>query len=151
MEQRSLKELRDRLVSLRVREEDTLAQVVAKVLDQPGHSEICVVDGGGKLLGVIRIKTLFRTLFFHHAEPTLMTRQLLELASPETAGHLMVTDPAVAREDDTLDDAIRTMVQRRLGELPVVDAQRRLLGSVAMKHVFALWLERQRGQGEGQG
>jgi len=144
MENQPLSALRDRFESVRVRPEDTLEQLVAAVLAHPGMHDVCVVDGAGGLLGVINRKVLFRTLFFHHAEPTLMTRQLIELVSPETAGHLMVTDPVVALESEALGDVIRRMVQCQLGELPVVDAQRRLLGSIAMEHIFELWLEQRR-------
>jgi len=145
MENRPLSSFRDFFASVRVREEDSLEQVVTTVLEHPGFHDVCVVNGGGYLLGVINIKKLFRTIFFHHADPHLMTRQLIELASSETAGHLMVADPLVCLESENLGNAIGKMVEHNLGELPVVNEPRQLLGSVSMNLVFGIWLEGQRG------
>ena len=74
-----------------------------------------------------------------------MTRQLMELTSSETAGHLMIRDPVIVRESENLGHAIKKMVRNNLGELPVVDEQGHLLGSISMNHVFEIWLE---GKGE---
>ena len=144
LESQPLSSFRDLFASVRVREEDSLERVVTSVLDHPGFHDLCVVDDEDRLLGVINIKKLFRTVFFHHADRNLMTRHQMELASSETAGHLMVTRPLVARHTDELGTAIRTMVQHDLGELPVVDQDSRLVGSVSMSLVFELWRERQR-------
>lgn len=145
MENQPLSSLRDLFASLRVREDDSLEQVVTLVLQNPGFHDVCVVNGDGRLLGVVNIKKLFRTLFFHHADHHLMTRHLIELVTSETAGHLMVTDPVVVRESDNLGSAIAQMVQHALGELPVVDEDGCLLGTVSMELVFRIWLEQQGG------
>lgn len=141
MENRPLSSFRDRFASPRVSEEASLKQVVATVQENAGCHDVCVVNDEGRLLGVINIKKLFRTIFFHHADPNLMTRQLMELTSSETAGHLMISDPVVAQEGESLGHVIKKMVRNNLGELPVVDDQGHLLGSVAMKHIFDVWLE----------
>jgi CBS domain-containing protein len=146
MENRPLHSFRDFFASVRVREEDSLEQVVSTVLEHPGFHDVCVVNDGGYLLGVINIKKLFRTIFFHHADPHLMTRQLIELASSEIAGHIMVSDPLVCLETESLDNAIGKMVQHDLGELPVIDEQRKLLGSLSMNLVFGFWLEGEKGR-----
>lgn len=144
MENRPLSNFRALFVSVRVKEEHSLEQVVKTVLAHPEAHDVCVVDNEGYLLGVINIKKLFQTLFFHHADPNLMIRHLLALVSSETAGHLMVTDPQVALDTENLGSAIRKMVQHNLGELPVINENRRLLGSVSMSLVFRLWLEGKR-------
>ena len=141
-EDEPLSKFRDLLVSVRVGADDDLRRVVEVTFDHPGFHDLCVVDDEGCLLGVINIKKVFRTLFFHHTDPNLMTRHLIELASSETAGHLMITQPFVARETDTFGDAIHTMVRHDLGELPVLDAQDKLLGSVSISLVLQLWRER---------
>jgi len=141
MECKPLASFRDLFTSVRVGAQDSLAQVVATILENPGFHDVCVVNDAGLLLGVINIKHLFRTVFSHHADPNLMTRQLIALVSSETAGHIMVTDPWVARETDTLGSAIKKMVRHNLGELPVVDEKKRLLGSISVRLVFDIWLK----------
>lgn len=144
MESRPLSSFRDLFTSVRVRAEDKLELVVATVLEHPGFHDVCVVDDSGFLMGVINIKNLFRTIFFHHADPNLMTRHLIALVSSETAGHLMISDPWVATETETLGSAINKMVRHDLGELPVVDEKKRLLGSISMSLVFGIWLKGRR-------
>jgi len=141
MESCPLASFRELFVSVHVREEDSLEQVVETVLAHPEAHDLCVVDDDEYLLGVINIKKLFRTLFAHHADPNLMVRHLLELVGSETAGHLMVTDPQSALETDNLGDAIKKMVRNNLGEIPVVTEEGKLLGSVSMGLVFDLWLQ----------
>jgi len=126
-----------------VREDESLEQVVTTVLEHPGHHDVCVVDAGGHLVGVINIKKLFRSIFFQHTRQNRMTRQLMELTSSETAGHLMIKDPVYAAESEDLGSVIRKMVRYELGELPVLNDEGVLLGSVSMIHILEVWLERQ--------
>jgi CBS domain-containing protein len=144
MENRPRSSDRELFATIRVNEDDSLQRVVTAVLANPGFHDVCVVSADEWLLGVINIKMLFRTVFSHHADPNLMTRQLIELASSRTAGHLMVTDPVVARDTDTLGSAVRKMVQYNLGDLPVVDGRGLLLGALSMSLVFGIWLEGKR-------
>jgi len=51
-----------------------------------------------------------------------------------------VTDPAVVRLSDSLESAIRAMVEHGLGELPVVDAQGRLQGAITVPLILGQWL-----------
>ena len=99
-EDEPLFKFRDLLVSARVSADDDLQRVVEVTFARPGFHDLCVVDEQDRLLGVINIKKLFRTVFYHHTNPNLMTRHLIELASSETAEHLMLTQPFVARETD---------------------------------------------------
>lgn len=140
IEDQPLASLRDHFVSLWVEEADSLRQVVQAVLQNPGFHDVCVVDQHRHLLGVINVKKLFRTVFFHHVDPNLMTRHLIELAGSKTAGHLMVTDPVVAMATEPLGRAIARMVQHELGEVPVLDDQRQLLGSLSIGAILGIWL-----------
>jgi CBS domain-containing protein len=61
----------------------------------------------------------------------LPTLSDIELQSQLTVGDLMTDDPRVTAPDTPLRDAAATMVQAGLGALPVVDAERRLVGLLA--------------------
>ncbi len=145
MEKQPLSRFRPFLASIRVKEDDSLEQVVATLLEHPGFHDVCVVDAEDHLLGIINIKKLFRIVFSHHVDPNLMTRQLIELVSSEFASDIMVTEPLVVQEAESLGSAIAKMVQHERGELPVVDEQGQLLGSLSMHQVFRIWIESQKG------
>lgn len=146
MEKQLLSQILPFLASIRVKEDDSLEQVVAILLEHPGFHNVCVVDAEDHLLGVINIKRLFRIIFSHHADPNLMTRQLIELVSPEIAADIMMSEPLTALETETLGGAISKMVQHQQGELPVVDKKGQLLGSLSMHQIFNLWLKMQKGE-----
>ncbi len=141
MEEQPLSRFRPFWASIRVKEDDSLEQVVVSLLEHPGFHDVCVVDAENYLLGIINIKKLFRIVFSHHVDPNLMTRRLIELVSSEIASDIMVTEPLVVQETESLGSAITKMVQHERGELPIVDEKRQLLGSLSMHQVFNLWIE----------
>jgi CBS domain-containing protein len=61
----------------------------------------------------------------------LPTLSDIELQSQLTVGDLMTDEPRVTAPDTPLRDAAAAMVQAGLGALPVVDAERRLVGLLA--------------------
>jgi CBS-domain-containing membrane protein len=150
MEQKTLSELRPFSPAVSVSINESLEQLVRTVLDHREIHDIYVVEEDGSLLGVINIKSLFRTIFFHHTDPRVMVRDLIKLANSEVAGDIMVKDPVVARETESVDDAIRKMVSHDLGELPLVDVGLRVLGSVSIRTILEAWLQT-RGSKGGQG
>jgi len=61
--------------------------------------------------------------------------------SSEDVGDIMIADPVIAVETETVDDAIRKMIAHDLGELPVVDERGRLLGSISIHTILEAWLQ----------
>ncbi|MBW2056467.1 MAG: CBS domain-containing protein [Deltaproteobacteria bacterium] len=141
MERKRLSELHPLPAAVSVGADESIEGLVQAALDHPEAHDICVVDGRGRLVGVVNIKTLFRTVFCHHTDPHLMVRDLIRLASSEVAGDIMVTDPVVALETETLGEAVGKMVAHELGELPVVDEGKRVVGSLSIRDVFREWVD----------
>lgn len=141
MERKKLSDLHPLPAAVCVNTDESIEHLVKTMLDHPEAHDICVVNGKGHLLGVVNIKSLFRTVFCHHTDPHLMVRHLIKLANSEVAGDIMVTDPVIALQTDTMDDAIRKMVVHDLGELPVVEESGRLLGSLSIRMILKAWLD----------
>ncbi|ELP64712.1 CBS domain-containing protein [Streptomyces turgidiscabies] len=57
-----------------------------------------------------------------------------------TAGQLMTEPPVVAHADDTIVQAARTMAQRRVERLPVLDEENRLVGIVTRRDLLQVFL-----------
>ncbi len=137
-----LASLRSRFTAIRVKPDDKLEEVVKIVLEDPECYDVCVVDDDDRLVGVISISRLFQAIFFHYVDTHLMTRHLIELSNCESASELMLTDPVVATESESVGGAIGKMVQHELSELPIVDAEGRLVGSISMSVILQIWLDR---------
>ncbi|MFB7596160.1 CBS domain-containing protein [Streptomyces sp. NPDC056160] len=123
---------------------------VARLLDAHRISGLPVVDEDEHVIGVI-------------SETDLMTRQVLEPASREpgrhfrvlltlsarrqavkakarTAGQLMTQPPVTVHADETIVEAARTMAERQVERLPVIDDEDRLVGIVTRRDLLRVFL-----------
>jgi acetoin utilization protein AcuB len=93
-----------------------------------------VVDAEGRVLGVLSDRDVRTALggIARGADRLVPPRlQLLEVAAAMTRG------PITARPETPLMDVAAIFVDHRIGALPVVDAERRLLGIVSYIDVLA--------------
>ncbi|MFI9152589.1 CBS domain-containing protein [Streptomyces sp. NPDC053367] len=125
---------------------------VARLLADHRISGLPVVDEDQKVLGVISETDLMvrqaetpdpfeppkRRFPFSGLTPT--ARRQTAKARARTAGQLM-TEPAVTvRADATIVEAARTMAERRIERLPVVDEEQRLVGIVTRRDLLQVFL-----------
>lgn len=142
MEEKKVADLLPLPAAVCVKTDESIEQLVRTVLEHLESHNVCVVDEDGGLQGVINIKSIFRTIFFHHTEPrTMITRQLIRLTTAEVVGDIMVTEPVIARETETLGDVIQKMITHNLGELPVVDERGQLRGSISIHMILKVWMQ----------
>jgi arabinose-5-phosphate isomerase len=98
---------------------ETVREMSAK-----GLGMTCVVDGDGRLAGVVTDGDL--------------RRRLLGSPSPleGTAGDIMTRTPATIGRHSLASEALRLMEERKITSLPVVDGDKRLLGVI---QIHDLW------------
>ena len=82
---------------------------------------VAVVDPAGHLLGIFTDGDLRR--LFDRPEGTIDFTGL-------KIGTLMTTNPTVIRAEQLAAEAVRVMEERKIGQLLVVDAERRLIGAI---------------------
>lgn len=70
-------------------------------------------------------------------ERDVMLKVVLEGRDPgRTPVEQVMTSPVIPiREDATLDDAVRTMLRRRIRHLPLVDAEGKVQGMLSLRHL----------------
>ncbi|HSM73018.1 MAG TPA: DUF190 domain-containing protein [Desulfobacterales bacterium] len=123
---------------------DTPLDEVIRVIDHNDIQRVVVVDGRGKLLGLISDGDL---LHFFKPEQEGIWHLLAKVKHPfqqdacggdlqrcllETkAAAVMTTDLVTVREDMLIEEAIALMVQKTLKRLPVVDGDGRFKGMVS--------------------
>lgn len=125
---------------------------VARLLSDNWISGLPVVDEDRKVIGVISESDLMvrqaqtpdpfqrpkRRLPF--ARLTRGARRQAAKARARTAGQLMSRPPVTAHADDTIVEAARTMAQRHVERLPVVDEEDRLVGIVTRRDLLQVFL-----------
>jgi len=119
-------------------EEKTVRQVFVD-LSVPGRrtGAIMLVDGEGKLGGIFTDSDLAR--LFEHRREHALDRPIREV---------MTAQPVTVRMGTKMIDAVAAMAQRKISELPVVDAEGRPVGLIDVTDVVGLFPELSQHEGE---
>jgi IMP dehydrogenase len=108
--------------------DDTVGDVIDKMLNDEGHSGFPVVDdtdrGNGKLRGFVTAK------------------RLLGRDEPELIGDVMATKLVVAEPEMKVNDAARVILRSGIQKLPVVDDDGVLVGIISNSDVIRSQIER---------
>jgi arabinose-5-phosphate isomerase len=123
--------LRD-LARCRVASEEKTVRQVFVDLSVPGRrtGAIMLVDGQRKLSGIFTDSDLAR--LFEHRREHALDRPIREV---------MTAGPVTVRVGTKMLDAVATMAQRKISELPVVDAEGRPVGLIDVTDVVGLFPE----------
>ncbi|GHE56398.1 hypothetical protein GCM10014715_06730 [Streptomyces spiralis] len=107
-------------------------------------SALPVLEGEGRVIGVVSEADLLPKEEFRDSDPDRFTqlRRLSDLAKAGalTAGELMSSPAVTVHPDATLAEAARTMAQRRVKRLPVVDEEGMLEGVVSRGDLLKVFL-----------
>ena len=123
---------------------DAAFKDIVRTLQDRRVSALPVVDGGGRVLGVVSEADLLHKEEFRDGDPDRYTqlRRLSDLAKAGsvTAGELMTRPALTVTADATLAQAARTMARARVKRLPVVDTDGRLEGVVSRVDLLKVFL-----------
>ena len=129
----------------------TTFKEVARLLRENRISGLPVVDEDDKVIGVISETDLMVRQADtpdpyepprHHPLAALSreNRTRKTKARARTAGQLMTEPPVTVHADDTIVEAARTMAQRHVERLPVLDEEDRLVGVVTRRDLLQVFL-----------
>jgi acetoin utilization protein AcuB len=109
-----------------------------KLMKEKGVHRMPVVDAHGTLVGIISETDL------HNATPSSATLlsfwEIPSLLARITVEMLMVKDVATVSQDTPVEEAARTMADRNIGSLPVMDGKH-LVGMVSQNDIFRAFME----------
>lgn len=109
------------VASLRVPLRDTLFAIT-----RARAGAAAVVDGEGRLAGIITDGDIRRALL---ADDGALSRP---------AGDVMTRDPKIASPEEPAIEALQLMKEYKIGDMPVIDADRRVLGMLNLKDMLDL-------------
>lgn len=96
-----------------------------------------VVDGDGRLAGMLTERDILRRIFDMAADPAVDRRHVGRHVDDMTVRDVMITDPHVLEEDTDIEEALEIMTELGFRFMPVVsrDDRRTLLGLVDEREV----------------
>jgi CBS domain-containing protein len=128
---------------------ETPLEEVMRIIDCSDIQRVCVVDKDGYFLGLISDKDLLIAFSERHpgiwdyfvsripfTERSRRNKELREVLNAQTAAKVMKTDIVTVREDTSIEDAIRLMIERAIKRLPVVDAEGKFRGMISRDSVL---------------
>lgn len=123
---------------------DTPISEIVKVIDDNDIQRVAVVDNTGRFMGLISDKDLLAAFSSHRAgmwdylvgklsftETGRRHKELYEQLKAKTASDIMKRNPITAREDSSIDEAVRIMTEHRIKRLPIVDSDGIFKGMVS--------------------
>lgn len=116
-----------------------LRDAVAAILSSQTTRKAYVVDGEGRLKGMIGIETLMRLVSYRmgaRAPGVVSFVRFLRDMQSEDVGRVMDRPKPVTRET-AIADLVRLVVEEHLNDFPVVDDQGKLIGEVNTQHLLA--------------
>lgn len=123
---------------------DTPVEEVMRVIDCGDIQRVCVVDKDGYFLGLISDRDLLIAFSDRHpgiwdyfvskipfTERGRSQRELRDHLRAKTAAEVMIKDVVTVREDASIEEAIKLMLDRAIKRLPVLDAESRFKGMIS--------------------
>jgi CBS domain-containing protein len=132
-----------------VRPETPLDEVAQAMLARCNVHVACVVAEDGRLIGLLRLRTLADDLFFHIMPEEFMSEitdlehlmQYADKSRMRTAADAM-QEPVWVKRTDTVKDAFKRMHEHKLSGLPVVDDQYHVAGYINLLELLAVCIKR---------
>ncbi|MFP4251474.1 MAG: CBS domain-containing protein [Guyparkeria sp.] len=109
--------------------EATLPEAAAMFLAHPEVRDLYVVDADGRVVGHLGFRRL-AGLLLAHLRPTHSRRQLVERVTAGCVREHMDDHVLCMRPDERISEVLHHHMERRIEDIPVVDADRRLLGVI---------------------
>lgn|SRR6056297_1874918 len=115
-----------------VSEEDSIREVLDKMLQHPHTRQMYVVDQDGVCQGIISLGALARHLFSSSFEPAVHARSVIPILTAETAKHIMSRGFIYAGAEDEVESVIKKMIKAGIKEIPILDEANRVVGDITM-------------------
>jgi len=122
-----------------VRADATLRDVAERLVEDRTTREVYLVDETNRFYGVITVRRLAHYVFTHDLPAHSSTVELLDLVSARNAGDLAIKKAVCVAEDDSLEHLLDVMFRFDVDEIPVVDAERVIVGKIGMLELIAAW------------
>jgi len=133
---------------------ETVVRELARILSDNRISGAPVVDGAGRVIGVVtesdlifqnkkvHIPTAVAILdaFIFLEDPEKMEKELAKMAGT-TAGEICTRKPVTVRQDTPMEEVATLMAEKKVHTLPVLDADGQLVGVIGKSDIIRMIAE----------
>ncbi|MCW5205945.1 CBS domain-containing protein [Desulfobulbus sp. F5] len=133
---------------------ETEVRELAKILAANRISGVPVVDGLGKVIGVVtesdlifqnkkvHIPTAFAILdaFFFLEDPEKMEKEMMKMAGTKVKD-IYTSNPLTVRQDTPLEEVATLMAEKKVHTLPVLDENGQLIGVIGTSDIIRMIAE----------
>jgi CBS domain-containing protein len=130
-----LKDKGDAIYSI---DDEATLQEAAQMLDQKRVGAVVVLDDHGRVEGVLSERDIVREVA--RRGPSVLR---------ERVGSIMTRGVIMAGPDDTIDDGLARMTERRIRHLPVIDGGGRLIGVISIGDLVKRKIEEAQAEADG--
>jgi Mg/Co/Ni transporter MgtE len=125
------------ITPLIVHKDAPFTQLVSLLCKYNEIRDIFVVTDSNKFLGIIPYRNILR-LVYNEYLPNLSRREVFELAVPCIAGDLMQNTFDCLTIEDNVEEIVPILLTDYLNEIPVVDSQKMLIGTITLPILLAI-------------
>lgn len=118
---------------------DTSLMKASKILKEHQIRRIPVVDEEGKLLGIVTDRDI--RLNYPSKATTLEVHELYYLLSELKVDEIMTKNPKAVSPTDTVEHAAQLLTFQRVGGMPVVDENNKVVGIITEMDVFKVLVD----------
>lgn len=127
--------------------DDNLHRLAELAIERPSCRVLAVVDADELLIGLVPVRLLVNDIFLKIVPEEFLgviadVDDVMEYARhirARTAGDIML-DPVSVMGQQTVRDAFETMHKARLNGLPIVDADRKVVGYLDQLEMLLVWV-----------
>jgi CBS domain-containing protein len=133
---------------------DTAVRELARILSENRISGAPVVDGMGKVIGVVtesdlifqnkkvHIPTALAILdaFFFLEDPDVMEREMKKIAGT-TVADIQTTKPVTVQQNTPMEEVATLMAEKKVHTLPVLDENEQLVGVIGKSDIIRMIAE----------
>ena len=131
-----------------VKPNDTITEVLKKIINDPKSRHAYIVDNNLKLIGALRINNIIAYLFpsevFIDDNSSIPVSSFVEYTNAKQISDIMNNDPSFVYPDTDLKEMVRIMLSEKVNELPVFDKNKKVIGEVNILELIAYYINENR-------
>ena len=137
--------------SVVMREDATLEELASEVVKKKVKRNAYVVDSKGRLIGYVPLKKLANNLLLDYLSSSSykvrLTRSIIDAMTSEKVEDITIRSVVSCRLDEDVEKVIERLLEMDIEEMPVIDADGKIVARFGLTNILELWLKEREKQG----
>ena len=137
--------------SVIIREDASLEELASEVVKKKVKRNAYVIDSKGRLIGYVPLKKLANNLLLDYLSSSSykvrLTRSIIDAMTSEKVGDITIRSVVSCRLDEDVEEVIERLLEMDIEEMPVIDADGKIVARFGLTNILELWLKEREKQG----